>query len=122
MDDFLDDSYGGLGYYQQLNNLYEEVEQEIDSLREYEYRAANSEGNYRMLVTEKTAAERMRGTPVTIIGHLVKGDAEVIQAFLDMEKAKADAKASSHLIFLKKDKMEMLTEVIKHEWYRPSNG
>ena len=122
MDDFLDDSYGGLGYYQQLNNLYEEVEQEIDNLREYEYQAADSEGTYRMLVTEKTAAERMRGTPVTIIGHLVKGDSEVVQAFLEMEKAKANAKASSHLIFLKKDKMEMLTEVIKHEWYRPSNG
>lgn len=122
MDDFLDDSYGGLGYYQQLNNLYEEVEQEIDNLREYEYQAADSEGAYRMLVTEKTAAERMRGTPVTIIGHLVKGDGEVVQAFLEMEKAKANAKACSHLIFLRKGKMEMLTELIKHEWYRPSNG
>ena len=117
-----DDSYGGLGYFQQLNSLYEEIEQEIDELREHEYRAADNEATYRMLVTTKTASLRMNNTPVTIIGSLVKGDSEVVQAFLSMEKAKANAKASSHLIFLKKDRMEMLTELLKHEWYRPSNG
>lgn len=41
----MDDSYGGLGYFQQLNNLYEEVEQEIDALREFEYQAASNEGS-----------------------------------------------------------------------------
>lgn len=120
--DFLDDSYGGVGYFQQLNDLYDEVEQEIDELRGHEYQAADNEGTYRMLVTTKTAEERMRGTPVTVINNLVKGDAEVVQAFLAMEKAKANAKASSHIIFLKKDKMDMLTELVKHEWYRPSNA
>ena len=118
----MDDSYGGLGYFQQLNNLYEEVEQEIDALREFEYQAASNEGEYRMLKATKTAALRMSGTPVTVIGDLVKGDDEVVQAFLLMEKAKANAKASQHLIFLRKEKMEMLTELVKHEWYRPSNG
>lgn len=122
MDDFLDDSYGGLGYFQQLNDLYEEVEQEIDELREHEYRAADNEGTYRMLITTRTAALRMSNTPVTIVSSLVKGEPEVVQAFLAMEKAKADAKASQHLIFLRKEKMEMLTELIKHEWYRPSNA
>lgn len=122
MDDFLDDSYGGIGYFQQLNDLYDEVEQEIDALREHEYQAADNEGTYRMLVTAKTAELRMKNVPVTVISNLVKGDTEVVQAFLAMEKTKANAKASQHLIFLKKDKMEMLTELIKHEWYRPSNG
>lgn len=122
MDDFLDDSYGGLGYFQQLNDLYEEVEQEIDELREHEYRAADNEGTYRMLITTRTAALRMSNTPVTIVSSLVKGEPEVVQAFLAMEKAKADAKASQHLIFLRKEKMSLLTELIKHEWYRPSNA
>lgn len=117
-----DDSYGGLGYFQQLSDLYDEIEQEIDELREHEYQAADNEGTYRMLITTRTAALRMNNTPVTIISGLVKGEPEVVQAFLAMEKAKADAKASSHLIFLKKDRMEMLTELLKHEWYRPSNG
>lgn len=121
-DDLTLTEESGMGDYVRLMALYEEVEQEIEELRQHEYKAADSEGDYRMLVTEKTAAERMRGTPVTVIGSLVKGDAEVVRAFLDMEKAKADAKASSHLIFLKKDQMSMLAEVIKHEWYRPSNG
>lgn len=118
----MDDSYGGLGYFHQLNMLYDEIEQEIDELRGHEYQAADNEGTYRMLVTAKTAAMRMNNVPVTVIGSLVKGESEVVQAFLAMEKAKANAKASQHLIFLKKDKMEMLTELIKHEWYRPSNG
>lgn len=118
----MDDSYGGIGYFQQLNDLYDEVEQEIDALREHEYQAADNEGTYRMLVTAKTSELRMKNVPVTVISNLVKGDTEVVQAFLAMEKTKANAKASQHLIFLKKDKMEMLTELIKHEWYRPSNG
>lgn len=122
MDEFLDDSYGGVGYFQQLNSLYEEVEQEIEELREHEYQAADNEGTYRMLVTAKTSELRMKNVPVTVIGSLVKGESEVIQAFLAMEKSKANAKASQHLIFLKKDKMDMLAELIKHEWYRPSNG
>ena len=118
----MNDFDGGLSSVQAVMDLYDEVEQEIDELRGHEYQAADNEGTYRMLVTTKTAEERMKGTPVTVINNLVKGDAEVVQAFLAMEKAKANAKASSHVIFLKKDKMDMLTELIKHEWYRPSNG
>lgn len=122
MDEFLDDSYGGLGYYQQLMDLYDEVEQEIDELREHEYRAADAEARYRGLVSAKTASERMHGTPVTVIGDLVRGEEPIAMAKVEWQKAEADAKASSHAIFLKKDRMAMLTEVIKHDWYRPSNG
>lgn len=119
---FDNDSMGGVGDYLKLQQLYDETEQLIDELREYEYEAADKEGNYRMLVTAKTAELRMNNVPVTIVGNLVKGDSEVVQAFLAMERAKSNAKATSHLIFLKKDKMGMIAELIKHEWYRPSNA
>lgn len=122
MDEFLDDSYGGLGYYQQIMDLYQEIEQEIDELREHEYEAADAEARYRGLVSARTANERMKGTPVTIIDNMVRGEDMVSLAKVQWQKAEADAKSSSHMIFLKKDKLEMLTELIKHEWYRPSNG
>lgn len=122
MDDFLDDSYGGLGYYQQVMNLYQEVEQEIDELREHEYKAADAEAKYRGLVSAKTASERMHNTPVTVISDLVRGEEPIAMARVEWKKAEADAKACSHRIFLLKDQMSMLTELIKHEWYRPSNG
>lgn len=118
----MNDFDGGLSSVQAVMDLYDEVEQEIEELKEHEYLTAEYERTYRMLVTQKTAAERMRGTPVTIVNNLVKGDEDVVDAFLKMERARADAKASSHLIFLRKDKMSLLTEVIKHDWYRPSNA
>lgn len=122
MDEFLDDSYGGMGYWMQLQNLYDEIEQEIEELRQHEYEAAQYEREYRMQVSMKTARERMQGTPVTIISDLIRGDAPIADSKLLWKKAEADAKASQHLIFLKKDKSEMLLEVIKHDMYRPSNA
>ena len=119
---FNDDSMGGLGDYIKMQQLYDETEQLIDELRQHEYEAAEHEANYRTLITTKTAELRMNNVPVTIIGGLVKGEPDVVQAFLAMEKAKANAKADSHLIFLRKDQMGMIAELIKHDWYRPSNG
>ena len=122
MDDFYDDSYGGMGDWFKLQALYQEVEQEIDTLRQHEYDAAQFETKYRMMVSTETAKERMHGTPVTIIDSLVRGYEPIAEAKLNWQQAEANAKASQHLIFLKKDQMEMLKELIKHEWYRPSNG
>ena len=119
---FGDDSYGGLGDYFKLQQLYEEVEQTIEELRKFEYQAAEHERQYRMLVSAKTASERMKGTPVTVISDLVRGEGPIAAAKLEWQKAEADAKAAQHQIFLAKDKMTMLTEIIKHEMYRPSNG
>ena len=121
-EDVFDDSYGGMGYWFQLQNLYSEIEQEIDELRQHEYDAAQFESNYRMLVSIETAKERMHGTPVTVIDGLIKGYEPIAKAKLEWKKAEADAKTSINLIFLKKDKAEMLKEIIKHEWYRPSNA
>ena len=121
-EDFLDDSYGGMGDVASYMNLCQEVEQEIEELRQHEYRAAECERDYRMSVTTKTASERMHGTPVTIISDLCRGDSEIARLKLEWKKAEADAKASSHLIFLKKDQMTMLKEIINHEWFRPSNA
>lgn len=124
-DDYIpfdDDSMGGLGDYIKLQQLYEQVEQEIEALRQHEYEAAEHESRYRMLVSAKTASERMHNTPVTVIGDLVRGEEPIATEKLLWQKAEADAKASQHYIFLAKDKMAMLAKVIEHEMYRPSNG
>lgn len=119
---YTDDTMGGVGDYLKLQQLYSETEQLIDELREYEYAAAEHESEYRMLVSAKTAQERLMKTPVTVIGDLVRGDESVASERLAWKKAEADAKAVQHLIFLHKDQMGMMVEIIKHEMYRPSNG
>lgn len=119
---FNDDSMGGLGDYIKMQQLYDEVEQEIEELRQHEYDAAEHETEYRKLVSVKTASERTKGTPVTVIGDLIRGEGPIANEHLLWKKAEADAKASSHYIFLKKDQMAFLAEVIKHDMYRPSNG
>lgn len=116
------DSMGGVGDYLRLQQLYDETEQLIDELREHEYEAAEHESRYRMLVSQKTASERMHGTPVTVIGDLVRGEEPIATEKLQWQKAEADAKSVQHLIFLHKGRMEMMVELMKHEWYRPSNG
>lgn len=120
--DFLDDSGGGLGYYQQVQDLYDEIEQEIEELRQHEYEAAEYEAEYRMLISQKTASERMKNTPVTVISDLIRGEDPIALAKVRWKKAEADAKSSQHAIFFKKDKLAMLAKVIEHEMYRPSNG
>lgn len=119
---FDDDSMGGLGDYMKLQQLYSETEQLIDELREHEYEAAEHESKYRMLVSSKTASERMHSTPVTIISDLVRGEEPIASEKLLWKKAEADAKATQHLIFLKKDQMAYITKIIEHEMYRPSNA
>jgi len=122
MVDFLDESFGGLGYFQQMQDLYDEIEQEIEELRQHEYDAAEHERKYRMMVSTKTAHERMVKTPVTVISDLIRGEEPIANEHLEWKKAEADAKASVNLIFLKKDQLAMLAKVIEHDWYRPSNG
>lgn len=117
-----DDTYGGLGDYFKLQQLYQEVEQEIEELRQHEYEAAENEAKYRMLVSTKTANERMHNTPVTVISDLIRGEEPIAMAKVLWKKAEADAKASQHYIFLKKAEMDRLAKVIEHEMYRPSNG
>ena len=116
------DSMGGVGDYLRLQQLYDETEQLIDELREHEYTATEHESRYRMLVSTKTAQERLMKTPVTVISDLVRGEEPIATEHMLWKKAEADAKATQHLIFLHKDRIEMMVELIKHEWYRPSNA
>lgn len=125
MDDYIafdDDSMGGLGDYMKLQQLYDEVEQEIEELRQHDYDAADNEAQYRMMLSSQTASERIKGTPVTVIENLVRGEEPIAMAKVRWKKAEADARASNHLIFFKKDQIEMLKEIIKHEMFRPSNA
>lgn len=111
-----------MGYWFQLQNLYSEIEQEIEELRQHEYDAAQFESEYRMLVSAETAQHRITGTPATVTSDLVRGKEQIAMTKVLWKKAEADAKASQHYIFLKKGEMDRLTKVIEHEMYRPSNG
>lgn len=122
MSEFLDDSYGGVGYYAQMENLIEEIEHEIDAEREHSIEAAEAEREYRMLLSAMTAKERMHGTPVTVISDLCRGDKQIADAKVHWKSAEAEAKASQHLHFLKKDRLAILQRIAERELFRPSNA
>lgn len=122
MADFMDDSYGGMGDYMTLMNLFDETEQEIDNLRESGYRIAKFQAEYRMRVAVMTLELRSSGTPVTIIPDVVRGDPDIAALKAKWVCAESDNKASNHIIFLNEKKIDVLNEQIKREWHRPSNA
>lgn len=122
MADFMDDSYGGMGDYMTLMNLFDETEQEIDNLRESGYRIAKFQAEYRMRVAVMTLELRSSGTPVTIIPDVVRGDPDIAALKAKWVCAESDNKASTSIIFLNEKKIEVLNEQIKREWSRPSNA
>ncbi len=122
MPDFMDDSFGGMGDYNTLMNLFDETEQEIETLRESGYRIAKYQAEYRMKVALATLELRASNTPVTVISDIVRGDPDIAALKLKWVCAEADNKSSSHLIFLNERKIDVLNDQLKREWYRPSNA
>lgn len=122
MPEYMDDSYGGVGDYFQLMNLFDETEREIESMRESGYLIAQYQSEYRMRVALKTLELRAQNTPVTVISDIVRGDPEIAELKLRWVCAEADNKSSNHLIFLREKKIEVLNDQIKREWNRPSNA
>lgn len=118
----MDPSFGGMGDYATLMSLFDETEQEIESLRQSGYDIAKWQSEYRMRVALMTLELRAQNTPVTVISDIVRGDPEVADLKLKWVCAEADNKSSNHLIYLKEKKIEVLNEQLKREWFAPSNA
>ena len=67
----------GLGLYQELTALLDELDRDVSDLVPVGRRLADAERDYKVAAARRTIELREQGKPATIIDALVKGDAGV---------------------------------------------
>ena len=67
-------TYAGQGDYAEITELEDELDDEVDSMRRAGCALAQREADYRKALAVKILEERAKGTPVTIISDLCRGD------------------------------------------------
>lgn len=103
--------------FAQVDELYGLLAEELDNCRKTGCQLAENEAAYRRELRISELAERERGTPVTIIGDVCRGD-EVIS---DLRRARDCSKvlyeASKEAINVYKIRLRILNEQISRVWY-----
>ena len=117
----MDESYGGVGDYIKLQQLMAALDEELTNYRNAGYQLADNEAEYRMNLAIKILAERAKGTPVTIINDLCRGDREIayLRKLRDSSKVEYDA-CREKINALKLD-IRIMNDQIAQEYGRPSN-
>ena len=80
--------------------------------REY----AQAEQDYRIALAQKILTERDKGTPVTIISDICRGDREIAKKKLDRDCKETGYKAALEAINVYKIQIKTLESTIEREW------
>lgn len=75
----MDETYGGVNDYIRLQQLMAELDQEIDAYRRAGCQLAENEAEYRQQLAIMILHERAKGTPVTVISDICRGDESIAQ-------------------------------------------
>ena len=113
--------YGGAGDYFELTEIMSELEREVDALRRAGCQLAENESEYRQALAIKILNERAKGTPVTIISDVCRGDPDIAELKLLRDSAEVNYKASLEAINVRKLRARVISAQIDREWTRPSN-
>ena len=79
---------------------------------------AHSEQDYRIALASKMLIEREKGTPVTIINDLCRGDKDIALMKFKRDCAEVNYKANLEAINIYKLQVKILDEQISREWNR----
>lgn len=79
---------------------------------------AEAEMNYRIKLAEKILIEREKGTPVTIISDICRGDKEIARLKFDRDCAEVSYKASLEAINIYKIQIKSLEAQMDREYNR----
>ena len=115
-------TYAGQGDYAEIVELEDDLDQEVDALRRAGSALAKREADYRKALAVKILEERAKGTPVTIISDLCRGDEQIADLKLLRDSAEAIYKASQEAINVKKLRVRTVSAQIDREWSRPFVG
>lgn len=78
--------------------------------------AADAEREYRIALAKRIAVERAAGTPVTIIGDVCRGDAEIARLKFQRDVAEVVYKSAMEAINTYKLQIRVLEGQIDREW------
>lgn len=94
------------------------INKAIDTLAKNGQKKAEAEMTYRIELAKKMLAERERGTPVTIIGDICRGDARIASLKFDRDTREAIYDANRESIMAWKLEAKIMENQIAREWGR----
>ncbi len=77
---------------------------------------AEAEQNYRIALARKILIERDKGTPVTVISDIARGDREIAKLKFERDVAEITYKSAMEAINCYKIQIKVLSEQIDREW------
>lgn len=102
--------------FQELDQLQESLMQELETCKRSGCQYAENERAYRTALRREILIERDKGTPVTIISDICRGEEEIADLKCSRDCSEAVYKASQEAINVYKLRMRMLDAQITREW------
>ena len=104
--------------FNELRSKQHLLETSLSELGKRGRESANAEQTYRIALAKKIILERERGTPVTIISDICRGDKEIARLKFDRDVAEVSYSAAMEAINIYKLAIRTLDEQINREWNR----
>ncbi len=83
---------------------------------------AQADHNYRVALSKKILEERDKGTPVTIISDVCRGDPEIAKLRFERDVAEVVYKSAMEAINVYKLQLKILDAQLDREWNRAGGG
>ena len=115
-------TYAGQGDYAELMELQDRLDGEVEAMRNAGCQYARNEAEYRKALRLCILDERTKGTPVTVISDLCRGDPHIADLKCSRDCAEALYKASQEAINTIKLRIRIVNAQIDREWSRAANG
>ena len=104
--------------YEQIQKLMGELDQSIKQLARNGEALAESERDYKLILTKKALELKANGTAVTFISLTIHGMPDVANARFKRDVAEANYKANQEHINITKLKLKLLEAQLGREWGR----
>ena len=102
--------------YGERERLFEQLMSELEALRRTGQQYAENEADYRKALRIAILNERQKGTPVTIIGDVCRGQEQIAEAKRRRDCSEAIYKASQEAINVIKLRIRMVDAQITRIW------
>lgn len=109
-------TFGGQGDYMELGQLQERLDAELVAYRDAGCQLAKNEAKYRMALAMAILKERERGTPVTVISDICRGDPAIANLKLRRDTAEQLRDSSREAINAIKLRIRIVNDQINREW------
>ena len=108
--------------FAKADEVYDLLAGELDSSRRAGCQLAENEAEYRQALRLAILEERERGTPVTVIGDICRGDPDIADLKRARDCSEALYKASQEAINVHKLRLRMLNEQMNRVWHSGNIG